>query len=110
VDVAQIDWIEAYDDYARVHVGGRRLLVAERLGRLQDMLGPDRFARIHRSALVNVAGVRELRHHSHGDYVVVLSDGTRLRMSRSRRGALLGPEPRGSGARPWRRPGEPAAT
>jgi two-component system, LytTR family, response regulator len=108
VDVAQIDWIEAYDDYARVHVGGRRLLVAERLRTLQDMLGADRFARIHRSALVNVERVRELRHHSHGDYVVVLSDGTRLRMSRSRREALLGAGPRGNGARHWRQPGAAA--
>jgi hypothetical protein len=59
---------------------------------------------------VNVARVRELRHHSHGDYVVVLFDGTRLRMSRSRREALLGREPRGSGARVWHPSGGPAVT
>ena len=89
VPVADIDWIEAYDDYARLHVAGRRLLVPERMRRLEVSLDPARFVRIHRSALVNVARVRELYHHSHGDYVVVLADGVRLRMTRSRRHMLL---------------------
>jgi two-component system, LytTR family, response regulator len=89
VPVADIDWIEAYDDYARLPVAGRRLLVAERMRRLEASLDPARFVRIHRSALVNVARVRELYHHSHGDYVVVLATGVRLRLTRSRRHVLL---------------------
>jgi two-component system LytT family response regulator len=60
VDVAEIDWVEGYDDYVRLHVGGRRLLVGERMRRLEELLDPARFARIHRSALVNVDRVREL--------------------------------------------------
>jgi len=89
VPVADIDWIEAYDDYARLHVAGRRLLVTERMGRLEATLDPARFVRIHRSALVNLSRVRELYHHSHGDYIVVLATGVRLRMARSRRHVLL---------------------
>ena len=103
VTVADIDWIEAYDDYARLHVAGRRMLVAERMRQLEASLDPARFVRIHRSALVNVARVRELYHHSHGDYVVVLADGIRLRMTRSRRHVLLkraGTGGEGSGASP----------
>ena len=94
VPVDEIDWIEGAGDYARIQAGGRDYLMSERLRTLEETLDPDRFVRIHRSCIVNVDRIRELVHVSHGDYEAVLRDGTRLRVSRTRREELekvLGP-------------------
>jgi two-component system LytT family response regulator len=89
VDVDDVVWIEADGDYARVHVDGGDHLVSERMKHLERRLDPARFVRIHRSRIVNVDRVRELRHLSHGDYEVTLDDDTPLRVSRGRRKHLL---------------------
>lgn len=89
VNVDDIEWIEADGDYARVHVNGGDHLVSERMKRLEKQLDPGRFVRIHRSRIINVEHVRELRHLSHGDYEVTLDDDTCLRVSRGRRKQLL---------------------
>jgi two-component system, LytTR family, response regulator len=89
VPVRDIDWIEAEDYYAGVHVGGRVHLVREPLCDLEQRLDPRCFVRIHRSALVNVARIQELRARPGGESEVVLRDGTCLRLSRGRRRALL---------------------
>jgi two-component system LytT family response regulator len=85
-----VDWIEADGDYARLHVGaGReRHLVRETMARLEATLDPRRFVRIHRSVIANVARIAELRPHANREYVVVLRDGTRLKLSRSYRERL----------------------
>jgi two-component system, LytTR family, response regulator len=88
VETADVDWIEADDDYARLHVGTRTHLVRETLNALERRLDPGVFVRIHRSAIVRVAHVKELLPAAHGDYVVRLTDGTRLRLSRSYRERL----------------------
>jgi two-component system LytT family response regulator len=93
VDAGQVDWIEAADNYARLHVGATSHLVRETMGRLARELDPERFVRIHRSTIVQLDRIRELLPAFHGDLVVVLRDGTRLNMSRGFRqsvGALLG--------------------
>jgi two-component system, LytTR family, response regulator len=84
----EVDWIEAADYCARIHAGGRAHLIREPLRELEARLDPARFFRIHRSALVNVARIRELEPHFHGEYVVVMQDGARLRLSRGRRDGL----------------------
>ena len=84
----EVDWIEAADYCVRIHAGGRAHLVREPLRELEARLDPTRFFRIHRSALVNVARIRELEPHFHGEYVVVMQDGARLRLSRGRRDGL----------------------
>lgn len=89
IPLAEIDWIAADGDYARVHAGGRSYLLAERLKTLSDRLEGSRFVRVHRSAIVNVDKVRRVRHRSHGDFDAVLADGTTVRVSRGRRAALL---------------------
>ena len=89
VDAADVDWIEGADDYARLHVGTRRYLLGERLASLERRLDPARFVRVHRSAIVNASRIRELFALSHGDYAAVLHDGTRLRVARTRREAVL---------------------
>jgi two-component system LytT family response regulator len=93
VDAATIDWIEAEDYVVRLHAGAATHLLREPLRDLERRLDPRRFFRIHRSTIVNLGSVKELQPYFHGDYVVILRDGTRLRLSRSRREqlqALLG--------------------
>jgi two-component system, LytTR family, response regulator len=88
VDVADITWIEAEDYYAAVHVGGQRQLVRESLTSLERRLDPSYFIRVHRSAVVNLAHVREYRTPAAGDTAIVLRDGHELAVSRRRRPAL----------------------
>lgn len=84
-DAAEIEWIEADDYYVAVHANGQRHLVRESMASLQRRLDPARFTRVHRSAIVNLAHVREVRSGTAADCVVVLRDGTRLPLSRRRR-------------------------
>jgi two-component system LytT family response regulator len=93
VPVEEIDWIGAQDYYAELHAGSRSYLLREPLRSLAERLDPRLFARVHRSAIVNVTRVRALEPASHGEWNLVLHDGSRLRLSRSHRsalGALLG--------------------
>jgi two-component system LytT family response regulator len=85
IPVAEIDWIGADDYYACLHVGARRHLLRESLASLETRLDPRRFARVHRSAIVQIDRIREL----HGDEVV-LRGGARLAVSRRRRAAIEG--------------------
>ena len=88
VDAAQVDWIEAADNYAVLHVGEATHLVRETMAGLVTELDPERFVRIHRSTIVQIDRVRELRPAFHGDFIVLLRDGTRLNMSRGYRSAV----------------------
>ena len=83
VAVEEVDWIGAEDDYVRIHARSASPLVRGRIGELARQLDPERFVRIHRSTLVNIDRVRELRPAFHGDYTAVLHDGTELRVSRT---------------------------
>ena len=94
IPVDQIDWIEAQDYCAALHVGGQTHVVRQSLAALEAQLDRSRFVRIHRSAIVNVARIRELRHPDADELVVILHSGARLPVSRRRREALervLGP-------------------
>ena len=84
----EIDWIEAQDYYVEIHAGGASHLHRETLKELESRLDPARFARIHRSAIVRLDRVRELRTLPSGDAEVVLRDGTPLRVSRSYKAAI----------------------
>ena len=88
VDPADIDWIEAADYCLRVHVGTTAHLLRESLHAMQQRLDSTVFVRIHRSSIVNVNRIREIQPLFHGDFIVILIDGTKLRVSRSRRHAL----------------------
>jgi two-component system LytT family response regulator len=90
LDPEEIEWIEARGDYVRVHSVGRTDLVREPIGSLERRLPPESFVRIHRSALVNLAKVRELRSLPSGDHVAVLESGVSCRLSRSGRERLRG--------------------
>jgi len=86
--VAEIDWIEAADYYACLHVAGKSHLLRRKMTDLERELDPERFCRIHRSTIVNRDRVQELKLNAAGEYDVVLRDGTRLRMSRRYRDRL----------------------
>jgi two-component system LytT family response regulator len=88
VRAEEIDWIEAYDNYVRLHVGGKAHLLRQTMNELEAALNPAQFARIHRSTIVNLDCVKELHPHFNGESLVVLADGTELKLTRSRREAL----------------------
>ena len=85
IKVDDVDWIEAADYYAKIHVGTSTYLIRETLANLEAQLDPERFVRIHRSTIVNLDRVQEMQPWFHGAFVVLLEDGTELRLSRSRR-------------------------
>lgn len=87
---AEVDWIGAADNYAELHVGPSSHLLRMTLSSLSERLPPEQFARISRSALVNLERITEMRPKSHGDYVIVLRDGTCLQGSRNYRQMLAG--------------------
>lgn len=88
VKAEDIDWVEAAGNYLRLHVGAETHLLRETLSSLEARLDPERFWRIHRSTVVNVDRVQELQPLFHGDYAVILHDGTQLTLSRSYRATL----------------------
>lgn len=85
IRTSSIDWVQADDYYAALHVGGRRHLIRETMASLEAKLDPAMFLRIHRSAIVNLERVHSLDRTLDGQLIVVLSDGTKLPVSRSRR-------------------------
>jgi two-component system, LytTR family, response regulator len=82
VRIPEIDWIEAADYYACLHVGLRTHLLRRSLAELEQELDPTAFCRIHRSTIVNLAQVQRMEIGADGEYEVVLINGTTLRLSR----------------------------
>jgi len=95
----EIDWIEAADNYARIWTGGRSYLVRESLQQLEERARRSGFARAHRSAIVRLSAVRELRSSSDG-LAAVIGDGVRIPISRRRRAAFAATLRRACAARP----------
>jgi two-component system, LytTR family, response regulator len=85
IDLVDVDWIKAADNYVTLHVGGNAYAARETMSRLERELDPERFVRIHRSAIVQVDRIKELLPDFHGDFAVVLRDGTRVTLSRTYR-------------------------
>ncbi len=88
VRVADIDWIEAAGVYANLHIGGKELLHRATLNELAGRLDPVRFVRVHRSAIVNIESILRLEPISHGEFEVILKDGSRSKISRTYRKEL----------------------
>lgn len=84
IEAEEIDWIEADDYYAAVHVGESRHLLRESLASLEQRLDNARFVRAHRSAIVNICRVREIL-NERDEATLILSNGTRIPVSRRRR-------------------------
>jgi two-component system LytT family response regulator len=88
ISVADIDWIEAEGNYARLHAGRRVYEVRETLQALMEKLDPREFIRIHRSTIVNICRIREVQPWFQGSHIVLLHSGEELRMSRYQRDAV----------------------
>jgi two-component system LytT family response regulator len=87
--VEEITWIEAAQNYVQIHARKHEFLVRCTMADLESQLDPAKFSRIHRSALVNLDRIREIRPAWHGDFDVILEDGTQLKLSRHYRDRLL---------------------
>ncbi len=83
-----VDWLEAAGNYVVVYAGQERHIIRETMVSLDSRLDPARFLRIHRSRIVNVDRIKELRPLDGGEYVVVLHSGARLASSRTYRDKL----------------------
>ena len=88
VRIADVDWCEAAGNYIRVHVGAQSHLIRETMNRLETQLDARQFVRIHRSTIVNVDRIQELRSSFNGEHVVHLRTGVRLTMSRGYKDGL----------------------
>lgn len=85
VRLAAVQWIEAEDNYVRLHVEGTSHLLRQTMSGLLERLDPRLFRRIHRSAIVNLDFIREFQPWTSGDQLVIMRDGTRLTLSRTYR-------------------------
>jgi two-component system LytT family response regulator len=83
-----IEWVEAQGDYVKFHIGKESHMLRETMTAAAEHLDPNRFVRIHRSRIVNLDHVREIRPLWGGDYSVLMRDGTELTMSRTYRASL----------------------
>lgn len=83
--LAAVDWIEGAGNRIKVHAGSATYVYRHSLGLLEARLDPRRFARIHRSTIVNLDRIAELRHTASGGYDLLMLDGSRLKLSRGRR-------------------------
>lgn len=86
--VSEIDWIEAADYYASLHVAKKTHLLRRSMNELEQDLDPNVFCRIHRSSIVNLDRVEGLKLNQDGEYEVLLANGVSLRLSRSYRKQL----------------------
>jgi two-component system LytT family response regulator len=84
----EVDWIESAGNYVCLHVGPESHLLRETMNGVEERLDPALFVRIHRTAIVNIDRVKELQPLFHGEYQVVLRDGTQLTLSRGYRERL----------------------
>lgn len=85
IKVGDIDWIEADDNYVRIHTNDKTHLLRETMKNLENTLNPSAFLRIHRSAIVNMDRIKEIQQWFNNEYVVILKNGKELTMSRGYR-------------------------
>ncbi len=88
IKVEEIDWIEAEGNYVRLHAGKQSYLLRDTLSSLEAQLDQNCFARVHRSAIVNIDRIQELQPWFHGEYRVLLQDGVELTLTRTYRDRL----------------------
>ena len=88
VDVDSIDWVDAAGDYMCVHSSGDTFVLRGTMKHLEDLLDPEMFVRVHRSAIVNRHRVTSMRPHRNGEYFLQLGDATELKLSRKYKGNL----------------------
>ena len=85
---AEIEWIEAAGNYVNIHTKGAAYFVRETMSSIERKMPSDRFMRIHRSTIVNLDRIKELKAGSNGEYSVRMQNGEELTLSRGYRGQL----------------------
>ncbi len=88
LSVEDIRWIEAEENYVKLHTSDQSHLLRESIGRLEGRLDPQSFLRVHRSAIVNLHHVKEVKNSADGDANVLLMSGEKIPMSRSYRSRI----------------------
>ncbi|TAK67572.1 MAG: response regulator transcription factor [Bacteroidetes bacterium] len=83
VPVEEIDWVEAADYYVYLHTKGKSHILRETLSTLEEKLNPDQFIRIHRSSIVRIDMIQEIRPFFEGESVVMMKDGTKLKLGKT---------------------------
>jgi two-component system LytT family response regulator len=86
--VSDIRWISAEENYVRISTQGESHLLRETMAHLEEKLDPEMFLRVHRSSIVNLQHVKEVRTETDGEYAVVLVNGEKLTMSRGYRSRI----------------------
>jgi two-component system LytT family response regulator len=85
VETSSIDWIQAEGNYVTLHAGSIKHLLRIKMNQLEERLNPKIFFRIHRSTIVNIHSIKELRSYFNGAYLVLLTDNTKIFSSRGYR-------------------------
>lgn len=85
ISVEEIDWIESAGDYVYIHSDRKKYLIRDTLTALEQKMNAQKFARIHRSSIVNIDKIKSMRQNEHGDFDVFLNYGTKLKLSRTYR-------------------------
>jgi two-component system LytT family response regulator len=88
LSVEDIRWIGAEENYVRIHTSNESHLLRETMSRLETRLDPNMFLRVHRSSLVNLRYVKEVKSENDGDATVIMHDGEKIAMSRSYRSRI----------------------
>ncbi len=83
IPIEKLDYVEAQDDYVALHSAGRSYLKQQPIASVEAMLDPARFVRIHRSSIVNLERITRIEPYTKDSRIAILSDGTRLAVSRS---------------------------
>ena len=86
----KLQWIVSKKDYLEVHTSERKYVIIASLKQLLSTLDPDKFKRIHKSTILNIAAVTEIRSRLTGDYDIITTEGEILRLSRNYAGQLKG--------------------
>lgn len=85
-----IEYISADEKYVKIHTTDNSYLIRDTMNRIEQNLDPTKFARTHRSFIINIDFIKEIQPWSHGDYIVILKNGKRLNLSRRFSDRLLG--------------------
>jgi two-component system, LytTR family, response regulator len=85
IDLAEVDWLGAADNYVTIHAGAREYLVRDTIAAVERQLDPAQFLRVHRSTIVRIDRIAELVPELHGDFRIRLKNGAELALSRTYR-------------------------
>ena len=88
--IDEIDWIESYGNYLKLHTGRESHLIRATMQSLESKLDPEKFVRVHRSTIVNIEKIKEIYPRSNGDQDLVLQNGQQLMLSRKYRDRFFG--------------------